>query len=248
MGRDWESQLYFPHVELTGVRLTALLMRLRAGGLAPTAATRDGTRFPAMSAISTADGRITIAEVDIETLLRTKAPPLGPGYGVITLRCDEPWAGPAGVEAFLSFPRPDPVSGLDAVLLTISGEAFHDALGRTAPAAFERSRDWFALLSEELGAIYGWGDWEDISYAVAPPTRPQALAGQVTHLFRLNCFGPALVERLGAGPLSIAGARWLCTGAAIVSAGMVYAERGTEERHAVATALGLRPAAGFLGL
>ncbi len=248
MGRDWESQLYFPHVTLTPALLEAVLRRLYAAGLAPVAVTAEGDRYPAMAAIAMADGRVIVNAPDVETLLRTKAPPLGPGYGVISLSCAEPWTVAGGIGAFLSFPRPDATTNLDAVLLTTAGEAFRDEAGRTVPEAFARCTDWFAALAEELEAIYGWGDWEDISYAVAPPTRPQALAGQSRHLFRLNCFGPALVERLGRDRLEQAGARWLAHGAAVISAGMVYAESGTAERRAIAQMLGLRPAAGFLEL
>lgn len=249
MGRDWESQFYFPQIELTGTVLATLLNRLLDAGLRLEPNRPGADQFPAMEAITEQDHRVAVAPVDVERLLRTKPPPLGPGYGVIALRCREPWTGPEGVAAFLSFGRFDLTTGLDSLLFVIDDGAFYDRRHRSVPEAFDRCFQWFALLAGHLEATYAWGDWEDIWIAVAPPTRTQAAAGKVGHLFRLNCFGPALVARFGAERLRTTPARlaWPEHGAAVVGVGLTYAGGTGEERAAAANHLGLQPATPVAG-
>jgi hypothetical protein len=56
---------------------------------------------------------------------------------------------------------------------------------------------WYGVLCEHLRVAYGYGDWEDLFLQfVVPPARRDVLQGKVTRLFRLNCFGPALVRGL----------------------------------------------------
>ncbi len=247
MGRDWESNLYFPHIELGAARLTALLETLARDGLTLAPTTESGDRFPAMEHIHLHDGRPEIAAVDVEDLLRTRRPPLGAGYGVIALHCREPWAGADGAAAFVSFGRPDAATGLDSLMLTVDGAAMRYS-GQGSGAAFERCIDWFTSLATHLSAAYGWGDWEDLSFGVALPTRAQVVAGQVPFLFRLNLFGPALVRHLDIDSARATAARALTLpyGGIVITAGLDSGPVATAERRMVARALGLQTPVGMI--
>lgn len=247
MGRDWECHLYYPHQPLTAALAGNLLTALSRLQLAPHLTADAARGYPTMAAIvSGATGvRFTTSDTDTEVLLRAKPPPLGSGYGVIALRAAA-FAEP-GADVFLSFGRVDPAIGLDSLSLTVDGAIFAGPDGTTNPAAFAAVFTWFAVLAEQLAATYGWGDWEDVWFSVALPSRTQAAKGEVQTLFRLNCFGPTLVEQIGRSRFASLPARVeeLAHGAIVVGAGLAYQDRTTEQRATAAAALGLRPAGGW---
>ena len=184
MSQDWEQQLFFPHGPLTAALLDVLFTRLAAAGLF---LDLPATEYPAL-ALAGPDGRTRLEPPALEDLLRSRQPPVGPGYGVLPLRVHSEGAAP-GVPAFLTFGRPHRASGLDSVTLAVDGAAAHGDHERgPAPAL-----DWLTALAQPLAAVYGWADWETATFLVAAPMRRDILSGTIRRLFRWNLFGPALL-------------------------------------------------------
>lgn len=180
MSRDWETHVYFEHRPLTPVLLAAVLAGLGASGISPDRA--GAARYPALASL---DGG-TAAE--LEDLLRSREPPVGPGYGVLPCRVRRPALPEA--EAFLTFSRPDPITGLDGVILAVDGGCFGDDTG----TALDAASDWLFALCRALDATYGWADWETASFLVAAPSRRDVRAGRLPRRMRLNALGPALAH------------------------------------------------------
>ena len=163
-----------------------LVGALASAGLVLGAA--PGERFPALDAFEWVAGTPRLVIEDVETLLRSKEPPVGAGYGILPLRVTR--ANPAEHPAFLSFGRPDPSTGLDALSLIVDGALFREDEARALDLAF----DWFVLLCDQLPVLYGWADWETATFLEAAPSRRDVRSGSMPRLMRFNAFAPSLLH------------------------------------------------------
>ena len=163
-----------------------LLDALAAAGLALGAPASE--RFPALDAFEWVAGTPRLRVEDVETLLRSKEPPVGAGYGVLPLRVTR--AGLAEQPAFLSFGRPDPSTGLDALSLIVDGALFREDEAHALDVAF----DWLVLLCVQFPVLYGWADWETATFLQAAPSRRDVRSGSVPRLMRFNAFAPSLLH------------------------------------------------------
>jgi hypothetical protein len=193
MGRDWEIHVYYEHAPLTPAGVQSLLAILEAGGL--TLDSDADSAYPTLPVLLRwRAGEVPSGEV-LEDLLRVRPPPLGPGYGVVPLRACLA-DGPGGA-AFLSFGRPDRVTGLDRLMLVLDGALFQ----RDEPAALGTAFDLFVRLCADLEAVYGWSDWETATFLEAAPTARDVRAGVLPRLLRFNALNPTLLARLEARDL-----------------------------------------------
>ena len=179
MTRDWETHVYFEHRPLTAPLVEGLLERLAAAGLhlgAP-----PGEAYPALVGFHLGGARPCVAVTDVEHLLRSREPPVGPGYGVLPLAIAADGL-PGEHHAFLTFARPDRATDLDGLTLVVDGALFrHDE-----PTALDAAYAWFVLLCEALPLVYGWADWETATFLVAAPSRRDVRSGRLPRLMRFN--------------------------------------------------------------
>jgi hypothetical protein len=214
MTRDFEIHVYFEHRPLTAELVDALLAGLAAAGLDLGAPEPDA--YPALAGFAATDsGAGRAAAQDLETLLRSKEPPVGAGYGILPLRT--PPSGDAGAQAFLTFSRPDPSTGLDGVSLVVDGAAFL----RDEPAALDAAFEWFAVLCCRLDVLYGWADWETATFLVAAPSRRDVRAGALPRLLRFNAVGPGLAAAVDLPAIESSARRYrrLANGVVLFEAG-----------------------------
>jgi hypothetical protein len=185
--------VYYEHAPLSAAGMRPLLTALESAGLTLDADASDA--FPALPLLLRLRAGETPADAALEDLLRDRAPPLGPGYGVVPLRLNR--AEGLDGAAFLSFGRPDRATGLDRVMLVLDGALFQT----DEWAALDVGFDLFALVCAELDAVYGWSDWETATFLEAAPTARDVRAGSLPRLLRFNALTPAMLDRLEAPDL-----------------------------------------------
>lgn len=200
MGRDFEITSYFPHVELTPRLVRRLFRALAAAGLRVGAPDRE--RYSALEGLSPSAEGVHVVASDLEDLLRARTGAVERGYGVVPLIGKVPGVADRAVGTLQFQARSRRCSALDGLHLR-----FDDAVLRQPPspgsngtigAGWRALLGWYAALCEELRVAYGYGDWEDLFLqSVVPPSREQIASGVPDLLFRLNCFGPAVAQRLG---------------------------------------------------
>jgi hypothetical protein len=210
VGRDFEITSYFPHIELTARLVRRLFRSLAAVGLRVGAPDRE--RYPALDGLTPSAEGVHVVAKDLEWLLRSRTGAVERGYGIVPLHgrvagVKERALGTLQLQARSSrYPQLD---GLhlrlgDAVLRHPPAAGSDDPLG----PGWRALLTWYAALCEELRIAYGYGDWEDLFLqSVVPPSRAQIATGVPDLLFRLNCFGPAVAQRLGKGRLLAAPAQ-----------------------------------------
>lgn len=245
MGRDFEITSYFPHVTLTPRLLRRLFRDLFGAGLRLDAGA--GPEHPVFAGMRPTSEGVSVGAADVEDLLRSRTGALPPGYGVIPLigRAPDLRVKATGSLQFSvpSARQPE----LDGVHLRFDDAALRagpteegDALG----PGWRALLTWYGVLCEHLHVAYGYGDWEDLFLQRnIPPSRGDVLASRVDQLYRLNCFGPALAQRLG-GPHLLAtpadAVVRLRYGGVLVGARLNYAGTGPDLLPAAAAHLGLR--------
>lgn len=200
MGRDFEITSYLPHVELTPRLIRRLFRSLAAAGLRVGAPDRE--RFPALDGLTPATDGVRVVTNDVETLLRSRTGAVERGYGVIPLLGKVSGVPGRAIGTLQFQARSRRFPELDGVHLRVNDTLLRrpprddaeDALG----PGWRALLGWYAALCEELHVAYGYGDWEELFLqSVVPPSRQEILSGTPDLLFRLNCFGPALAQRLG---------------------------------------------------
>jgi hypothetical protein len=102
----------------------------------------------------------------------------------------------------------------------------------------------YGALCDVLRVAYGYGDWEETFLQSAiPPSRADVLAGKVDILFRLNCFGPKLLDRMDRMHVLATPAQVVVRlpyGGVLVGAKLEYAGEDTALFNRTAAHLGLR--------
>ncbi len=199
MGRDFQITSYFPHQPLTPRLVRRMFRDLAAAGLMVRAP--DSDHYPVLDGLKPAgENGVRILTDDVEDLFRSRSGPLQPGYGVIPLSGKVP--GFEGqVEGTMQFSvHSQTHPELDGIHLRVD-----DAALRVPPAGddgvgpgWRALLSWYGIIADALHVAYGYGDWEDLFLQTAiPASRRQVLVGQIDMLYRINCLGPRLVERLG---------------------------------------------------
>ena len=200
MGRDLEISSYFPHVVLDRRRVVRLFKALAATGLRVGAP--DPERYPLLDAVTPAGAAgVRIAVDDVEDLLRSRSGAVPLGHGFIPLLGRVPGvAGPAVATMQFSIhsaAHPE----LDGLRLRFDDASLRppatDPDDPVGPG-WQAVLTWYGVICDQLRVAYGYGDWEDLFLqTVIPPSRRDVLNGRVDMLYRVNCFGPALVGRYG---------------------------------------------------
>ncbi|MHB8574618.1 MAG: hypothetical protein ACYDCQ_04740 [Dehalococcoidia bacterium] len=201
MGRDFEITSYFPHLPLTPKLIRRLFDGLAEAGLRVGA--RDSDRYPVLDWLGpTGRGGMRVTGADVEEILRGRHGALPAGYGVVPLLGRAPGfaALAAGFMQFSVHSQTQPeLDGLhlrfdDALFRMDSPKPESDSSG----PGWRTLLTWYGIICDALRVAYGYGDWEDLFLqSVVPPSRRDVLSGTVQRLFRLNCFGPGLVARIG---------------------------------------------------
>lgn len=199
MGRDLEITSYFPHMPLTERLIRRLFRDLAVAGLR--VGSLDAEYYPVLEGLRPAgENGVRISASDVEALLRAQTGSLPLGYGVIPLT-GKVSAFKGRVAGMMQFsvhsPRHPELDGVhlrfDDAALRISAEGDNE-IGPGWRALLA----WYSVVANSLHVEYGYGDWEDLFLQTAiPPSRADVLAGEVDMLYRINCLGPRLVERLG---------------------------------------------------
>jgi hypothetical protein len=245
MGRDFEVSSYFPHVALSDRLLRTLFRDLAGAGLR--AGTRDADPYPVLDYLQPTRDGAAVRGIDPEELLRARTGALPRGYGVIPLLGEVPGLRDP-VTATLRFERrssrwPE----LDGVHFRVDDAGLRLPRLRsddTVAPGWAALLRWYGALCEVLRVAYGYGDWEDLFLQNAiPPSRADVLAGRVDLLFRLNCFGPALLDRFGRVHVLTTPAQAVVRlryGGVLVGAGLEYESTGGDQFRRTASHLGLR--------
>jgi hypothetical protein len=199
LGRDLEITSYFPHQQLTARLIRRLFRDLAQRGLRVGA--RDREHYPVLEEMYSAGERgVSLSTQNVEGLLRARTGALPSGYGFIPLlgKVAGLTAPAVGTMQFTVHSPSHPE--LDGLHLR-----FDDAALRLEPTGeddvgpgWRAVLTWYGIICESLRVAYGYGDWEDLFLqTVIPPSRQDVLDGRIDMLYRLNCFGPRLVERFG---------------------------------------------------
>lgn len=143
---------------------------------------------------------VSLVTQDVEALLRSRSGALPSGYGFMPLlgRVRGMTRPAVATMQFSIHSRSQPE--LDGLHLR-----FDDASLRLEPngddeigPGWQAMLTWYSVICDSLSVAYGYGDWEDLFLqTVIPPSRRDVSERGVDLLFRINCFGPALVERFG---------------------------------------------------
>ncbi len=164
-----------------------------------------GDDWPVFDGLTPDSGGVRLSVPDPEPLLRSCSGPLPRGYGVIPLRGEVSGLAARAIGTLQFYPHSERHPELDGMHLRID-----DATLRAGPRADEEPVGpgwqallrWYGVLCEHLRVARGYGDWEDLFLQfVVTPSRADVLRGKIGRLFRLNCFGPALVRALQADRL-----------------------------------------------
>ncbi len=189
---------------------------------------------------------VSLRTQDMESLLRARTGAVPSGYGFIPLLGRVPGlAQPAtGTMQFSIHSQSHPaLDGLhlrfdDAPLrLEASG---HDDIG----PGWRAMLTWYGVICDSLRVAYGYGDWEDLFLqTVIPPSRRDVTEGRVDLLYRINCFGPSLVEKFGRAHLmtspaeAVIGLRY---GGVLIGGKLRYLDADEERFKEAATHLQMR--------
>lgn len=199
LGRDLEISSYFPHQSLTARLVRRLFRELAQRGLRVGAP--DPEHYPVLDGMYSAGERgVSLATRDVEGLLRSRTGAVPGGYGFIPLLGKVPGLTGRAVGTMQFTVHAAAHPELDGLHLR-----FDDAPLRLEPAGdddvgpgWRAVLTWYGIICESLRVAYGYGDWEDLFLQTAiPPSRRDVLDGRIDMLYRINCFGPRLVERFG---------------------------------------------------
>ncbi len=184
---------------------------------------------------------VSLVTQDMEGLLRARTGALPSGYGFIPLLGRVPGLKQPAI-ATMQFSVHSPGQpALDGLHLR-----FDDAPLRLEPSGddeigpgWRAMLTWYGVICDSLRVAYGYGDWEDLFLqTVIPPSRRDVTESRVDLLYRINCFGPALVEKFGRAHLmtspaeAVVGLRY---GGVLIGGKLRYLE-ANEDRFAEAAA------------